>query len=432
MIARDQYLNKLIENRDNGRAKVVTGIRRDGKTTLLREIYKPYLLSQGVDRSDVVEVDFNMTEFAAYRDPLVFSNYLHRQIEGKAHCYVFVDEIQKIFPLVNPSLTGGKHVVAKEGDLETLSFSDVVLDMAVRTNVDFYCTGSNSKMLSSDIESSLRGKQASVHLYPLSYGEMVKAYPAFTIDEYLRYGGMPECFLSKGDRREYLRELFDTTYFNDIIERYQIRKPSLLNYLADILATSVGFNLSLGKICKTMESRLKEKVNAMTLLSYLNYFKDAFLVDEVRRFDLKGRREIGGAKRFYFTDLGLRNARLNFAFDDYGPLLENAVYIELRNHGYTVNCGVYDFYGKADNDKTVRETGEVDFYATKGDSQLEIQVCDNLEASSTREREFRPFRFLHDQAEKIIVTRNDEGERRSKEGYRIIGARAFFLDYLSK
>lgn len=432
MIARDHYLNKLIENRDNGRAKVVTGIRRVGKSTLLRDIYKPYLIAQGVDRSDIVEVDFNLTEFAAYRDPLLFSDYLHRQVVGKAHSYVFVDEIQKVFSLVNPALTGGKHVKARDSDRETISFSDVVLDMAVRKNVDFYCTGSNSKMLSSDIESSLRGKQASIHLYPLSYGEMVKADPSFTIDEYLRYGGMPECFLSKGDRREYLKDLFDTTYFNDIIERYQIRRPALLNYLADILATSVGFNLSLGKIGKTMESRLKEKVNSTTLLSYLNYFIDAFLVDEVRRFDLKGRREIGGAKRIYFTDLGLRNARLNFAFDDYGPLLENAVYIELRNHGFTVNCGVFDIYGKDDNDKTIREIGEVDFYATKGDSQLEIQVCDNLEASSTREREFRPFRLLHDQAEKIIVTRNDEGERRSKEGFRIIGAKSFFLDYLSK
>lgn len=432
MIARNQYLNKLIENRDNGRAKVVTGIRRVGKSTLLRDIYKPYLLSQGVDRSDIVEVDFNLTEFAAYRDPLLFSDYLHRQVVGKAHSYVFVDEIQKVFSLVNPALTGGEHIKAKDSDQETITFSDVVLDMAVRNNVDFYCTGSNSKMLSSDIESSLRGKQASIHLYPLSYGEMVKADPSFTIDEYLRYGGMPECFLLKGDRREYLKDLFDTTYFNDIIERYQIRRPALLNYLADILATSVGFNLSLDKIGKTMESRLKEKVNSTTLLSYLNYFIDAFLVDEVRRFDLKGRREIGGAKRIYFTDLGLRNARLNFAFDDYGPLLENAVYIELRNHGYTVNCGVFDIYGKDDNDKTTRETGEVDFYATKGDRQLEIQVCDNLEASSTREREFRPFGLLHDQAEKIIVTRNDEGERRSKEGFCIIGAKSFFLDYLSK
>ena len=434
MIKRDKYLRLLIENRDNGFPKVITGIRRCGKSYLLKEIYKNYLLESSVPENNILILELDDDRNVLYRDPLTLGEYVRKFSAGKEKCYVFLDEVQKIFPIINPALTDGKHVLAKNDEEQVITFVDVILGLSREKNIDLYVTGSNSKMLSSDIITEFRDKAVNIQLCPLSFEEFSEYKGGSKTDallEYMQFGGLPLAVLkSESEKKDYLKNLFEMTYFKDIIERNKLKKTSSLDELCNIISSLTGQLMNAEKIANTFKTVKKENINKLTVEKYLGFFADSFLIREAKRYDLKGRNEIGALRKYYFVDTGLRNARLNFAFPDEGQMLENIVYNELVYNGYSVNVGTFDTVDKDKNGKSVRKTNEVDFFAKRGTNLFYIQVCASISDMATRKREVRPFLFLNDQVRKIIVTNQNLSESLDENGFIIIGAVDFLLRFI--
>jgi len=436
MIKRDKYLKQLIDNRRNGLPKIVTGIRRCGKSFLIKEIYKEYLFEQGILSDNILVVELDDDRNIRYRDPLYLAEYVREYCEGKEECYVFLDEIQLVYSIVNPNLTGGEHILAKKDDSQIVSFVDIVLGLSRESNIDLYVSGSNSKMLSSDIATEFRDKSVNIHLSPISFDEYYEykgGSPTEALYEYMQFGGMPLAVLKKPeDRKAYLCGLFETTYFRDIIERNGLRKSSSLDELCNIVSASTGELLNAEKISNTYKSVKHEKIDKQTVEKYIGYFLDAFILREARRYDLKGRAEIGALRKYYFIDTGLRNARLNFAFPDEGQMLENIVYNELIYHGYTVNVGTFDSIEKNNEGKSIRKTNEVDFFARKGNKQYYIQVTSDISNATTKARETRPYFMINDQVKKLLVINKPIAECLDENGFTIIGATDFLLNFIKQ
>ncbi|MCQ2505763.1 MAG: ATP-binding protein [Lachnospiraceae bacterium] len=434
MIRRDKYLNKLIANRWNGFPKVITGIRRCGKSYLLKELYRQYLLDNGLPEEEILVIELDDDRNARYRDPIFLGEYVREYCNSTKQCVVFIDEIQLVYSIVNPNITDGKHVLAKENDSQVISFVDVVLGLAREKNIDLYVTGSNSKMLSSDVITEFRDKAVNINLAPLSFDELYSykgGDKTEVLYDYMQYGGMPLAVLRLEDeKKEYLKGLFETTYIRDIIERNKLRKGSTLDELCNILSASTGELLNAYKISNTYKSAKHEEIDTHTVEKYVEYFVDAFLIREARRYDVKGRSEIGALRKYYFADTGLRNARLNFAFPDEGQMLENIIYNELLYQGYSVNVGTFDIVEKDGGGKSVRKTCEVDFFARKGIRQYYIQVSVNIDDAETRAREKRPYFMLKDQIQKIIVINKPISECLDENGFTIIGVTDFLLRFI--
>lgn len=434
MIKREKYLNQLIKARNNGFPKVITGIRRCGKSYLLKEIYKEYLLSDKVSEDHIISIDLDEDKNVSYRDPIALGEYVRSICTGKGEYYVFLDEIQKVYSIVNPNFMDGKHVPAKSTDMDIISFVDVVLGLSHEKNIDLYVTGSNSKMLSSDIITEFRDKATNIYLSPLSFDEFYNYVGGYEIEafySYMQYGGMPLAVLKEDEeKKEYLKKLFETTYFRDIIERNHLRRGEELDELCNIISASCGELLNSERISNTFLSVRKSKIDKNTVEDYVGCFIDAFLLREARRYDIKGRKEIGALRKYYFTDTGLRNARLNFAFPDEGQMIENIVYNELCYNGYSVNVGTFDSIEKDKNGKSVRKTNEIDFYANKGIRSYYIQVTADMSDQNTRKRELRPYNLLNDQIQKIIVVNKPIKESRDENGFTIIGVTDFLLRFI--
>ncbi len=434
MIRRDKYLKQLTEARNNGFPKVITGIRRCGKSFLLKEIYREYLLSDNVPDKNIIIMELDDDRNVKYRDPLEMGEYIRQLCSEPEMYYVFLDEVQKVYPIVNPNLTEGKHIPARKEDSNVVTFVDVVLGLSREKNIDLYVTGSNSKMLSSDIVTEFRDKATQIHLAPLSFEEYfgyVGGYEAEAIYSYMQYGGMPLAVLKKDEeKKEYLRGLFETTYFRDIIEHNNLRRGEELDELCNIVSSATGELLNSEKIANTFLSVRKSKIDKQTVENYIGYFVDAFILNEARRYDIKGRKEIGALRKYYFSDTGLRNARLNFAFPDEGQMLENIVYNELCYNGYSVNVGSFDTIEKNKEGKSVRKTNEVDFFAQKGMRAYYIQVTADISDESTRNREIRPYVLLNDQIQKIVVVNKPIKETRDEKGFTIIGIADFLLRFI--
>ena len=434
MIRRDKYLAQLIENRDNGFPKIITGIRRCGKSYLLKEIYRNYLIEQGMPEDCILTVELDDDMNAKYRDPISLGAYVRKYCSAKEKTAVFLDEIQMVYTIINPNLTEGKHKIAGPGDTEVITFVDVILGLSREKNIDLYVTGSNSKMLSSDIVTQFRDKAVNIHLAPLSFEEFFEykgGSKTEALYEYMQYGGMPLAVLrNENAKKEYLKNLFETTYFRDIIEHNNLRRSSSLDELCNLLSASSGELLNAEKIANTFQSVKHEKIDKATVEKYIGYFSDAFILNEAKRYDLKGRKEIGALRKFYFTDIGLRNARLNFAFADEGQLLENIVYNELIYNGYSVNIGTFNTVEKNRDGKSVRKTNEVDFYAHKGLRRYYIQVSADISDADTKAREFRPYFMLNDQIQKLIVINKPINECLTEDGFTVIGAADFLLRFI--
>ncbi len=434
MIRRDKYLNQLIEARGNGFPKVITGIRRSGKSFLLKEIYREYLLSEGVEESCIVSLELDDDRNVRYRDPIELGTYIRQLCNNDAKYYVFLDEIQKVYTIKNPNLTDGKHIPAGKTDADTVSFVDVILGLSREKNIDLYVTGSNSRMLSSDIITEFRDKATNIHLAPLSFEEFygfTGGYETEALYSYMQYGGMPLAVLKKDEeKKDYLKKLFETTYFRDIIERHSLRRGEELDELCNIVSSSTGELLNAERIANTFASVRKSKIDKQTVENYIGYFKDAFLLREARRYDVKGRKEIGALRKYYFSDTGLRNARLDFAFPDEGQMLENIVYNELCYNGYSVSVGSFDNIEKNREGKSIRKTNEVDFYAKKGVREYYIQVTADISNEATKNREIRPYILLNDQVQKLIVINRPIKETRDEKGYTIIGITDFLLRFI--
>lgn len=434
MIRREKYLQQLIHNRNNGFPKIITGIRRCGKSYLLKEIYRQYLLQEGVPEENILLLELDDDKNIRFRDPIYLGEHVRDCCAGKTGCYVFLDEIQMVYSISNPNLTDGKHVLAKKDDEEIISFVDVILGLSREKNIDLYVTGSNSKMLSSDIVTEFRDKAVDIHLSPLSFEEFYGYSGGSATDalyEYMQNGGMPLAVLKDEDeKKDYLKGLFETTYFRDIIEHNRLRKSSSLDELCNILSTATGELLNAEKVANTFSSIKKEKIDKQTVEKYIGFFIDAFILQEARRYDIKGRAEIGALRKYYFTDTGLRNARLNFAFPDEGQMLENVVYNELLYNGYTVNVGTFDSVEKDKAGNSIRKTNEIDFYARRGVHQYYIQVTADLSNAETRARECRPYLMLNDQVKKVIVISRPVKESLDENGFTVIGAADFLLRFI--
>ncbi len=434
MIRRDKYLNQLILSKDNGFPKVITGIRRCGKSYLLKEIYKDYLIKSGINEDAILILELDDDKNRKLRDPIYLGEYVREYCQEKQKCYVFLDEIQRVYTIINPNLTEEKHILAKETDKEVISFVDVILGLSHESNIDLYVTGSNSKMLSKDIVTEFRDKATNINLYPLSFEEFMiytnlDEYRA--INEYMQFGGMPLAVLKTGaDKKEYLKGLFETTYFKDIIEHNHLNRTEALDELCNIISETTGELLNSQKIADTYKSIKHVNIDKRTIESYISFFKDAFLLREARRYDVKGRQEIGALQKYYFIDTGLRNARLNFAFPDEGQMLENIVYNELIFNGYIVNIGTYDKIEKDKSGKSIRKTLEIDFFAVKGNRQYYVQVSSDISNQETKNRELKPYISLNDQIQKIIVINKPIDECRDLNGFTIIGITDFLLRFI--
>jgi len=434
MIERNKYLQLLIKSKDNGFPKVITGIRRCGKSFLLCEIFKNFLSNNGVDKKHIIILDLDVDKNSHLRDPLILGDYIRNLCSSDGRYYVILDEIQRVYSIVNPNLTEGKHIVAKKTDSEVITFVDVVLGLSHESNIDLYVTGSNSKMLSTDIVTEFRDKATNIHIGPLSFEEYSNYFGGSKTEalfKYMQYGGMPLAVLKDDDsKREYLKSLFETTYFKDIIEHNSLKKNDSLDELCNIISTSTGGLMNSEKIANTFESVKHEQITKQTVDKYINFFMDAFIIQEARRYDIKGRTEIGALRKYFFVDLGLRNARLNFAFLDEGQVLENLVYNELIYNDYSVNVGSFDSVEKDKNGKSIRKTNEVDFIASKGNRRYYIQVCSDLSNDKTKRRELRPFLLLKDQVQKIIVVNKPIDECRDAQGFTIVGVTDFLLRFI--
>ena len=426
MIERKKYLDKLIGKKGNGLVKVITGIRRSGKSFLLFNIYKEYLLSIGVSEDCIIELALDDDENIKYRNPLELGKYLRSLTSDKNKTYyVFLDEIQKVVSIQNPYI---KDVEDKIG------FVDVLLGLMKHDNIDVYVTGSNSKMLSSDILTEFRGRGDEIRVNPLSFGEFYSAYKGDKGDawqEYYTYGGLPLVMKKQGheEKAKYLETLFDKIYLSDIMERNKIlHEKSVLDDILNIVSSSIGSLTNAGKIAKTFKSSRQMNIDAGTVGRYLDLFVDAFMLYKAERYDVKGRKYIGSPLKYYFSDVGLRNARLQFRQMEENHIMENIIYNELIYREFSVDVGVVEYFYRGEDKKSKRANLEIDFIANKGSQKYYIQSALSVADSEKREQEIRSLNRVGDSFKKIVVVKDNIIPWHDENGILYIGIEKFLLD----
>ena len=425
MIERKKYLDMLIRKKENGMVKVITGIRRCGKSYLLFDIYHKYLNSVGVDDSHIIELALDDDENIRWRNPIELGKHIRELMTDKERMYyIILDEIQKVAEIPNPYLPGTD---------ETVGFVDVVLGLMKIKNADVYVTGSNSKMLSSDILTEFRGRGDEIRVNPLSFSEFYNAYTGDKHDawqEYFTYGGMPLVMLQKTheDKAAYLRDLFDKIYLDDIIARNSIgHAKSVLEDLLDVISSSVGSLTNPLKLSNTFASVKKMSITDDTIAKYLDYFIDAFLLYKAQRFDVKGRKYIGSPLKYYFSDIGLRNARLNFRQQEENHIMENIIYNELRYRDYSVDVGIVEYNYKNAERKSVRSQLEIDFVASNGSDKLYIQSALSVSDEEKRMQEVNSLKRVNDSFRKIVVIKDNIIPWYDDDGIYYIGIEKFLL-----
>ena len=382
-IKRDRYLEKLINRRENGLIKIVTGIRRCGKSYLLDPIYKNYLIENGVKEDHIIKIDLDERKNNKYLNPDVLDEYIRSMIVDKDIYYIILDEIQKVEDFESV-LNGFLHI----------------------ENLDVYVTGSNSKFLSSDIKSEFRGRGDEVRVLPLTFSEFVTAYEGGTEEaweEYKIYGGLPRILSQRTEEQksQYLKDLFERTYLSDIIERHNIQRIDVLDTLVNILASSIGSLTNPKKLSDTFISNSMKDVSINTITSYINYLEDSFLIKKVERYDVKGKKYISTPSKYYFADIGLRNARLNFRQQEEDHIMENIIYNELLYRGYNVDVGIVEI-----REKNIRKQTEVDFICNQADKRYYIQVALSLPTREKTLQEERPLMNINDNFKKIIIVKD--------------------------
>lgn len=409
-IKRDIYLDRLIRREKNGLIKVVTGVRRCGKSYLLFNLFHNYLLDKGVKEDHIIEIALDDRSNKELRDPDNMLKYVKKRIVDRDTYYIILDEVQ----LLN-------------------EFEDVLNSFLHIRNADVYVTGSNSKFLSSDVITEFRGRGDEIRIYPLSFREYSSVYEGSadeTWDDYFTYGGLP-LILSREtaeEKAEYLMSLFQKVYLSDIIDRHKVRNQEELDELVDILASAVGSLTNPLKLANTFKTVKKKTISDKTLKKYMDYLMDAFLVSKAVRYDIKGRKYIGSPSKFYFEDVGLRNARLNFRQMEENHIMENIIYNELRIRGYHVDVGLVEQFGKNSENKTTKKQLEVDFVATKGSERYYLQSAFAMTTPEKQAQEERPLNAIGDSFKKIIIVRDNIKVRRNDMGIVTIGIRNFLLD----
>ena len=426
MIERKKYLDKLISRKNNGMVKVITGIRRCGKSYLLFNIYKDHLKSQGISDDQIVELALDEIENIRYRNPIELGEYLSQKTsDDSKNYYVFLDEIQKVVPVQNPYIENAE---------DKISFVDVVLGLMKHDNIDVYVTGSNSRMLSSDILTEFRGRGDEIRVYPLSFSEFYNAYDGDRHNawqEYFTYGGMPFIMRKKTheEKAQYLQNLFDKIYISDIVERNKIlHEKSVLDELLNIISSSIGSLTNPSNIAKTFHSVRQIDIDSATVARYLDFFIDSFMISKAERYDVKGRKYIGSPLKYYFSDVGLRNARLNFRQQEENHIMENIIFNELMIRECSVDIGIV--YGNEKNAKgrITPVAREIDFIATSGGKKTYIQSAYALGTEEKAITENKPFALTGDSFPKIIVRHDIRKRWYDDNGILNIGVIDFLLD----
>ena len=421
-IARDKYLEDLKLRMGNGMVKVVTGIRRCGKTYLLFNLFRRHLKEVGVDDAHVIELALDARENAQYRDPDELYRYLSSRIADEGTYYVLLDEVQ--YAISDDELRG-------KGS-GPLAVYDVLNGLLHHRNVDVYVTGSNSRFLSKDVMTEFRGRGDEVHVMPLSFSEFMQAYHGDVYhgwSEYVLYGGMPllRSFETDEQKASYLTRLFDEVYLTDVIARNRVSKTQELEDVIDILASAVGSLTNPARISATFGSVLNSSIDEATVKRYIEYLEDAFLVSEAMRYDVKGRKYIGTPKKYYYEDIGLRNARLGFRQVEENHLMENVVYNELRKRGLRVDVGVVERRRKV-NGKDERAQLEVDFVANLGYRRYYIQSALNLDSPEKAEQEKQSLKLIDDSFKKIVVVNRVMRPYMDDDGILTMGLFDFLLE----
>ena len=388
IIRRDAYLDKLISKKQNGLIKVITGIRRCGKSYLLFNLFKDHLLDSGTDRSHIIELAFDSYENKKYRDPETFYQYMKEKISDSGLYFILLDEIQLLE-----------------------DFEAILNSLSRLPNTDIYVTGSNAKFLSKDIITEFRGRGDEVHMYPLSFSEFMSVYDGDKRDgwnEYMVYGGIPLVLNQKTHEQKsaFLKSLFTEVYITDILGRNKIRNREELEELLDIVSSAVGSLTNSNKLAQTFKSIKNKTINKSTIKKYLDALCDSFLLEEAKRYDVKGRKYIGTPLKYYFSDMGLRNARLNFRQIEATHIMEHIIYNELRMRGYDVDVGVVTANEVTEYGKKIRKQREIDFVCNMGSKRYYIQSAFALPDRAKIEQEEKPLLLSVDGFKKIIVTKD--------------------------
>ena len=408
-IKRDKYLNDLINRMHNGMIKVVTGIRRCGKSYLLFNIFKNYLLEHGVIASHIITIELDQHKNKKYRDPDTILDYIESLIEDDEQYYIMLDKVQML-----------------------QEFEEVLNSLLHIRNADIYVTGSNSKFLSKDVITEFRGRGDEIHIYPLTFKEFMEAYNGDMYHgwaEYVVYGGLPLTVTMKTEEQKisYLTNLFKETYLKDIIERHHIEKTQELEDLVNILASAIGSLTNPPKIEATFKSTIQSTISLNTIRQYIEHLEDAFIINKANRYNVKGRKYIGTPLKYYFEDVGLRNARLGFRQVEETHLMENIIYNELRSRGYTVDVGVVEKRGTDENGKEYKNQLEIDFVANLGSKRYYIQSAFSMPTEEKRIQEKASLVNVNDSFKKIIVVKDVVNVTRDEDGITTMSIYDFLL-----
>lgn len=420
IIRRNSYLNRLIEKKENGLIKVITGIRRCGKSYLIFNLFYDYLVESGVSEEQIITIALDDDTFVRYRDPDELSKYIRAKIVNKEQYYILIDEVQYAITreeLKNP---------------ENIRLYNVLNGLMRLRNVDIYVTGSNSKMLTKDVLTAFRGRGDELKVFPISFKEyygFIGGDKSDIYEEYALYGGMPLVLFKKSDaeKMSYLRGLFTEVYFKDIVERYDIALPDVLEELTDDLCSSIGSLTNASKIANTLQSVKGIKVSSTTISSYLNYLIESFLFSNAKRYDVKGKKYFEYPSKYYCTDIGLRNARLNFRQQEETHIMENVIYNELLCRGYSVDVGVVEIVERKDNKQSKKQC-EIDFVVNVGSKKYYIQSALNVSDPTKMDTELRPLKNTNDFFKRIIISKTSQKPWTDEDGILHLGLYEFLLN----
>ncbi len=409
-IRRDYYLDRMIKRKNNGLIKIVTGIRRCGKSYLLRTLFKKHLLADGVPEDHIIEMAFDLYDNIAFRDPKVFYPWVKEQLKDDGKYYILLDEVQMLGEFVS-----------------------VLNGLADKKNCDVYVSGSNAKFLSKDIATEFGGRGDEICMYPLSFSEFMSVYRGNKYDgwnEYITYGGIPLVVLADEDEQKMalLDSLFKETYIRDIVNRNKIRNVGEMEALLNILSSAIGSLTNPNKLKNTFKSAGNSKITATTITKYIEYLEDAFLIEEAKRYDIKGKSYIGTPLKYYYTDMGLRNTRINFRQIEVTHSMENVIYNELRMRGFHVDVGNLTIVESGKDKKAVKKQLEIDFICSKGSKKYYIQSAYLLETEEKTAQEIRPFLKVNDSFKKIVVTSNTPKPFYTEEGILMMSVYDFLLN----
>lgn len=432
IIERNEYLNQLLAKRWNGKVKIITGIRRSGKSFLLSTLFKNRMIEEGVNADDFINIDLDRKSNVKYRNPNTLYDYImERTCNYNRKFYVLIDEIQLSYKVKNTDIDESM-VPEEDRDMLYTTFYDILNDLMARPNLDIYVTGSNSKMLSKDIVTNFRDRGSEIKVYPLSFAEYLSVSHKEKTDafeEYIMYGGMPLAVLEhdEKEKRKYLQGLFTNVYIKDIIERYRLKDDTILSPLVDALSSAIGSLTNSNKLANTAGSALGKNPSHNTIKNYLEYVEDAYLFQCARRWDVKGRKYFDTINKYYAMDLGLRNARLNFRQQERSHLMENVIYNELIRRGYSVDVGIVELSRIIDGKRKMAQY-EIDFVVNIGNNKVYIQSALNVDTPEKKAQETFSLKNTGDFFRKIVVLDGNSKLWTDEDGVTYIGVIPFLLE----